>query len=132
MLIHRKNIIIYCLLDIAYVILSVNVIVLYYIPEAVDWYGYIPFIIIFALGGYGLFIYRSQSNAVLPISKQQYQWTRILTFAFLTIYVAEMIIIPDPSTYQATLSILIGSILGVIAVISLVMHVYMLTRGLKK
>ena len=125
MSIHKKNIIIFILLDIAYFILSVNTIVSYYIPESANWYAFLPFIMILTLGGYGLFIYRGKTNQVLPITKNQYMATRILTLTFLIVYVVQMILIPDPLAYPALLSIIIGSFLAVVACVGLGLTYYL-------
>ena len=128
----KRNIIIFCFLDIAYLILSGNIILSYFIPESADWYGFIPFIIIITLGGYGLFIYRRPSKAILPITKWQYTWTRVLTFTFLAVYVVQMIILPDLSEYPVQLSIIVGGFLGAIGLASLILHSTILMRGHRK
>lgn len=125
----KKNIIIYCLLDVSYLLLSIHMIISYYIPNTFDWLAFIPFVIVFALGGYGLLIYRSKNQTVLPISEKQYQWTRRLMFAFNIIYVLFMIIIPDPKTYPALLSIGFGCVLAAISMSALNIHVSILRQA---
>ncbi len=132
MSIHKKNIIILSLLDVAYVILSINIVLSYYLGETTSWYAYIPFAIILIIGAVGLLVYRKQTEALLPIAKWQYTLTRVLTLAFLIVYVVQMLLVPNPREYQASLSILIASFLGVISLVSLSLHIYILWRGHKK
>lgn len=132
MSIHKKNIIIFILLDIAYLILSVNVILNYYLSESASWYSYIPLALIVMIGVVGLLINRKNDQALLPISKFQYQLTRAFTLSYLVVYVIQMFIIPKPLDYPAILSILVGSFLGLIGLSALSLHVYILQKGHKK
>lgn len=132
MSIHKKNIIILVLLDLAYLLLSMDIILSYYILDSVRWYAYIPFSIVLVIGIVGFFIYRRNNEAVLPISKRAYTLTRVLTLAFLIVYVIQMIIVPNPQDYQAVFSILIGSFLAAIGLSALILHCYILIKGHQK
>lgn len=132
MSIQKKNIIILVLLDIAYVLLSINVVLSYYLTDTASWYAYIPFVLILTLGLTGFLIYRRKSEALLPISKTQYLLTRVLTVTFLIVYVLQMIIIPNPQEYQASLSIGMGSFLAAIGLSALLLHLYILLKGFNK
>ncbi len=132
MSIYKKNIIILLLLDIAYLILSANIIISPFIPGSVTWYTFVPFVMILALGGYGLFVYRRQSNTVLTIANGQYTFTRVLTFAFLMIYVVQMIVVQNPEDNPSLLSILVGGFLTIISLTLLILHVRVLLQKTKK
>ena len=67
MSIHKKSIIILSLLDIAYLILGMDVMLSYYFLETAQWYNYIPFVVILGLGISGLLIYRKPMVTVIPI-----------------------------------------------------------------
>lgn len=132
MSIHKKNIIIFTLLDIAYIILSANIILAYYLYDNVSWYAYIPFAIILVIGIIGILVYRKESNVLLPITKWQYTLTRVLSLSFLIIYVIQMLIIPDPTAYRPILSIIIGSFLAAIGFVALSLHLSILKKGYKR
>ena len=132
MSIHKKNIIILILLDIAYVLLSVNIVLSYYFADNTSWYAYLPFVVILGLGIGGYILYRKDSQALLPITKWQFTFTRILTFAFLIVYLVQMFVIPNPTDYQVALSYLVGGVLMLIALGGLSLHLYILLKGFKK
>ncbi len=128
----KKNMIILALLDISYMIISLDIIWSYYLEDTAAWYAYIPFAVILLIGMVGLFIYRKMRQDLLPITTLEHTLTRVLMFAFLIIYVVQMIIIPDYQDYPATLPILMSSFLAALGLVSLVLHSYILWRGHRK
>ena len=113
--VYRKSLIVQLLMFIVFLIMVVNIIVQFYVEETFSFYNYLVLgiLVLFGIGGY--IIYKKSSLEIQVITPKELKTLKTLLYAYLFVYIAEMLLSGLEQVPTEIIKIVFGSLLIIIA-----------------
>ena len=126
--IYRKSLIIQLIMFIVFFIMGANIIIQYYVSSTFPAYNFIILGVLVLFGIFGFLLYKNSSDQILPITEQVMKTLKGILYAYLFVYILEMILSNMEQLPTDIIKIVFGSILMILAIIG----IYIQTRLLQK
>ena len=126
--IYRKSLVIQLIMFIVFFIMGANIIIQHYVSESFPAYNFIILGVLVLFGIFGFLLYKKSSDQILPITEQVMKTLKGILYAYLFVYILEMILSNMEQLPTDIIKIGFGSVLMILAIIG----IYIQTRLLQK
>lgn len=126
--IYRKSLVIQLIMFIVFFIMGANIIIQHYVSESFPAYNFIILGVLVLFGIFGFLLYKKSSDQILPITEQVMKTLKGILYAYLFVYILEMILSNMEQLPTDVIKIGFGSVLMILAIIG----IYIQTRLLQK
>ena len=126
--IYRKSLVIQLIMFIVFFIMGANVIVQHYVSSTFPAYNFIILGVLVLFGVLGFFLYKNSSDQILPITEKMMKIIKGILYAYLFVYILEMILSNMEQLPTDIVKIIFGSILMVLAISGIYIQTVLLQK----
>ena len=126
--IYRKSLVIQLIMFIVFFVMGANIIIQHYVSESFPAYNFIILGVLVLFGVFGFLLYKNSSDQILPITEQVMKTLKGILYAYLFVYILEMILSNMEQLPTDIIKIGFGSVLMILAIVG----IYIQTRLLQK
>jgi hypothetical protein len=108
--------------------MGANIIIQHYVSESFPAYNFIILGVLVLFGVFGILLYKNSSDQILPITEQVMKTLKGILYAYLFVYILEMILSNMEQLPTDIIKIGFGSVLMILAIVG----IYIQTRLLQK
>ncbi len=126
--IYRKSLVIQLIMFIVFFIMGANVIVQHYVSSTFPAYNFIILGVLVLFGVLGFFLYKNSSDQILPITEKMMKIIKGILYAYLFVYILEMILSNMEQLPTDIVKIIFGSILMILAISGIYIQTVLLQK----
>ena len=126
--IYRKSLIIQLIMFIVFLIMGANIIIQHYVLESFPAYNFIILGVLVLFGVFGFILYKKSSDQILPITEQVMKTLKGILYAYLFVYILEMILSNLEQLPTEIVKICFGSILMILALVGIYIQTILLMK----
>lgn len=126
--IYRKSLVIQLIMFIVFFIMGANIIIQHYVSDTFPAYNFIILGVLVLFGVFGFLLYKNSSDQILPITEQIMKTLKGILYAYLFVYILEMILSNMEQLPTDIVKIGFGSILMILAIAGIYIQTRLLTH----
>jgi len=126
--IYRKSLVIQLIMFIVFFIMGANIIVQHYVSEVFPAYNFIILGVLVLFGVFGFLLYKKSSDQILPITEQVMKTLKGILYAYLFVYILEMILSNMEQLPTDIVKIGFGSVLMILALAGIYIQMRLLAN----
>ncbi|AUD64857.1 hypothetical protein BK011_03890 [Tenericutes bacterium MZ-XQ] len=126
--IYRKSLVIQLIMFIVFLIMGANIIIQHYVSDTFPAYNFIILGVLVLFGVFGFLLYKNSSDQILPITEQIMKTLKGILYAYLFVYILEMILSNMEQLPTDIVKIGFGSVLMILAIAGIYIQTRLLTH----
>lgn len=126
--IYRKSLVIQLIMFIVFLIMGANIIIQHYVSDTFPAYNFIILGVLILFGVFGFLLYKNSSDQILPITEQIMKTLKGILYAYLFVYILEMILSNMEQLPTDIVKIGFGSVLMILAIAGIYIQTRLLTH----